>query len=73
MTIRPSLLDMIRFHAASGLGWGDVMVKLKLISSDAPMVRRIVLETAPGHRGAKAGPADGLPSLPAGPDIRRRP
>lgn len=72
MTIRPSLFDMIRFHAASGLGWEDVMIKLKLISSDGPMVRRIVLETAPGHLGAKAGPADGLPSLPAGPDIRRK-
>ena len=72
MTIRPSLFDMIRFHATSGLGWEDVMVKLKLISSDAPMVRRIVLETAPGHRGAKAGQAgrEGLPS--AGPDIRRQ-
>ena len=72
MPVYPRLFDMIRFHAASGLGWEDVMVKLKLISSDAHMVRRIVLETAPGHRGAKAGPADGLPSLPAGPDIRRK-
>lgn len=71
MTVQPSLFDMIRFHAASGLGWEDEMVKL--ISSDGPMVRRIVLhDTAPGHLGAKAGPADGLPSLPAGPDIRRK-
>lgn len=58
-------------------GWEDCAVLITIRKNDLKAARRILLRldetrTAPGRRGAKAGPADGLPSLPAGPDIRRQ-
>ena len=70
MGFRAKVLDLAR----QGLGWEDISNKLDCVGVARLHIKQIVLhETAPQLRGAKAGPADGEPSVTAGPDIRRQP
>jgi len=69
MGFRAKIMNLAR----QGKGWEDIAVELNCKGISRLHVKQIVLhETAPQLRGAKAGPADGEPSLPAGPDIRRQ-
>ena len=65
MGFRAKVLNLAR----QGIGHEDISYKLGCVGVARLHIKHIVLhETATMHRGAKAGPADGEPSLPAGPD-----
>lgn len=64
MTVRLSYSDEIRFHARSGLGWEDIIVRMKLSKAHRTLVRQIVLGARNEHQRASQGQSSDVRALP---------